>query len=57
MDPDEALARCLAALAEYRKAGGSISMADAAMELADAFEDLDTWLAGGGFRPKRWAVA
>ncbi len=50
-------AQALAALSRVRDAESSIEAARAADDLADAFESLDTWLAGGGFRPKRWAVA
>lgn len=60
MDPDEALARCLAALAEFRKAQEDDHEPHeraAAADLANSFEDLDGWLSSGGFRPKRWVVA
>lgn len=61
MDPDAALARCLAALAAFRKAQDEGDADDLLVatgtELADAFEALDGWLSGGGFRPRRWAVA
>ena len=51
------LARILAAVEAVRSAEDSRSAAQAGDELADAVEALDEWLAGGGFRPKRWAVA
>lgn len=63
MDPNEALKRARAALARLRAAdecavvglGLGRCVAEAADELADAFEALDGWLSTGGFLPAPWA--
>lgn len=56
MDPNETLRRALDAKQRYEQATpGSSQEADAAMDLADAFGDLHTWLSRGGFLPAAWA--
>ncbi len=32
-----------------------VEMSEAATDLASMFEDLDTWLSDGGFKPAEWS--
>jgi hypothetical protein len=57
MDPNEALKDARAALVALntaRNAGDVSGFEEAAIELADAFEALDGWIAKGGFLPTAW---
>ena len=64
MDPTRAL-QDMRALARWVTQAqddryGAVSaydFASKAVELAEAFQDLDTWLAGGGFTPQQWSYA
>lgn len=54
MDPNQALQDARKALAEYNQAAdqeNSLAQAEAAEQLASAFQALDQWLAKGGFLP------
>jgi hypothetical protein len=58
MDPNEALKNARAALVRFRRAPSpsldACTALDAADDLADAFQALDTWLTYGGFLPDEW---
>ncbi len=72
MDPNAALANARKALAEFRAAeaatrtqgplttirgvGQMIDMAEAASDLADAFEALDGWMSKQGYAPAEWGA-
>lgn len=56
MDPNETLAT-LRNLSRETMLGNSVDTALAgylAMDLAEAFQALDSWLSNGGFLPKVW---
>lgn len=54
MDVNAALARLRAASQALSLADSDERMAELAVELGDAFEALDEWLAKGGFLPDDW---
>jgi hypothetical protein len=62
VDPNVALAELREAVEELRSTsnsalgmpGDEAALANAAEDVAERFEALDTWLAGGGFLPADW---
>lgn len=58
MDPDAALQRIRDLIAEINdEAEGSLRYLNLVSDLADAVQDLDEWLAKGGYLPAAWRAA
>jgi hypothetical protein len=58
MDPDQALKNARKAAEDMGKyEPGTADWRDAAHDLADAFEALDTWLTKSGYLPEDWSGA
>jgi hypothetical protein len=56
MDPNEALRRIRAAIADLQSAESSSAVSVAADELAEHTQALDEWMSRGGFLPTAWAA-
>jgi hypothetical protein len=53
MDPNATLALLRELLAESAE-GGSVDPRDTVEQFHEAFQNLDTWLSSGGFKPLAW---
>ena len=54
MDPDAALQNIREYVDELRDATNPEDLADAAVNVCEAFDTLDNWLKVGGFLPREW---
>lgn len=57
MDPNATLSRIYSLMADVKQPDVDVDPQEAAIELVDALEDLNTWLTSGGFLPDAWKVA
>ena len=60
MDPDVALTELRNLVGQYRTISGTgdlVGEAIIADQLAETFDNLDTWITGGGFLPAAWTHA
>lgn len=57
MDPNATLSRIYALMADIKQPDVGVDPLEAANELVDNLDDLDTWLKAGGCMPDEWADA